>query len=1154
MEDLLGPEEDDASSGGHPLDEGGAEGSGEKAAEGSAAPRGPEAQGSMLPSAVTPDEDMTARPGGGAASPPAAAGAYVSPAAGEALAPGQAVEARYGEGFFDAEVVGPGASAGLVRVRYGCDGSEAELAHEDVRPKPPATEGPAADAPEAAASDAAAEGVAAAPAAALPAAAAGAYVGGAAPAAAQEAAAPEAESSWTAAAPEPAAAWGADAAASSWAEAGAGAAEAAAGAPSGSSFEAGQAVKAKFGNSHFEATVVSVGEGTVKVTYKYDGSEAELPVADVLPAEEAAAEAAPAAAEVAEEEPPGAVSVDVGWQATEYLLADGGWRAQLIEGLAGAKVKAEESGNVKLWPGGEDGGEASVARARCLLNAVKAAKAGEDAEGLAPPEGADDGLPRSAFTVPKAAREVLFGALIKLMDDNRVIAGIAAKPAQEPAAEDVASATVELAAGQKVEAKFGNSFFSAEVVEVGEENVKVKYDYDGSEVDVPKAEVRPKPPDAAPSAQASGELAAGDVVEAKFGNSFFEAEVVEVTDSGVKVKYKYDGSETELPKDDVKAKDKPKQIETELLHVVGEARARANFRVNVYRVLVHKGAMTPDFFVGLTDDPGDAPGVGFRVVTNVGRCVGPQGKMKKKLMSVTRTLIEYPGTKDWDGAKYAVFAGSGEERTQLAFLLEVVQSLERGSVTKIPECFGPATLYILRCPDQAMGALLGTKRGVLNQLEEELEFLSITMPEGYGNPGAETAVDFEPAVDLKVQAHYSGKWHDATVVEVLTPAEGETSGAVKIRWGYDGSEAEVARSDLRPIAEGEALAARERADKLATFKVQAIFANDEKMKPAIARLMAIVEESCPGTYIAQDGGTADVALSEEQVALLTADMAKRAEEKKWDDKGSGNSWDKDKGDQKWEGDKWAAKKEEKSWGDKKDAGWAKKDEKSWGDKKEDSWSKKDDKSWGDKKEDKWAKKDDKAWGSDKAWDKKEEPAWGGDKKTWGGGDSGAWGSQEQPAAQQAGGWDAAQDQKRGWEAQGADYGGADKRPRYEQPAYGAYPGQEQPQQQVVAQPQVMMAPQEVFAQQMQPQMQAMQSVGPCDTYARMLQYGIPSTVEEWTEHQGFFFEGHPPLPPGWIRVWSKSRNREYYVRLADNRSMFEWNEMLEAAGMRPIPQ
>ena len=52
-----------------------------------------------------------------------------------------------------------------------------------------------------------------------------------------------------------------------------------------------------------------------------------------------------------------------------------------------------------------------------------------------------------------------------------------------------------------------------------------------------------------------------------------------------------------------------------------------------------------------------------------------------------------------------------------------------------------------------------------------------------------------------------------------------------------------------------------------------------------------------------------------------------------------------------------------------------------------------------------------------------------------------------------------------------------------------------------------------------------------ETYRRLHHDGFPETLRGWRDEQHILFEGYPPLPHGWIRAWSRSVNRPYYVYL-----------------------
>jgi len=53
----------------------------------------------------------------------------------------------------------------------------------------------------------------------------------------------------------------------------------------------------------------------------------------------------------------------------------------------------------------------------------------------------------------------------------------------------------------------------------------------------------------------------------------------------------------------------------------------------------------------------------------------------------------------------------------------------------------------------------------------------------------------------------------------------------------------------------------------------------------------------------------------------------------------------------------------------------------------------------------------------------------------------------------------------------------------------------------------------------------------------------PNSINQWGSLQNKIWEGHAKLPPGWIRVWSKSQDSEYYLRLKDMKTTFNFDEM-----------
>ncbi|CAE7795960.1 yjiA [Symbiodinium sp. CCMP2592] len=99
----------------------------------------------------------------------------------------------------------------------------------------------------------------------------------------------------------------------------------------------------------------------------------------------------------------------------------------------------------------------------------------------------------------------------------------------QKAAQD-AQEVVEFSAGDKVEAKYGSSFYDAEVLSMSMEDGKVKlkwlkWSHDGSEAELDASEVKLKPDSQEKEAAPPAELKEGDKVEATYGDSFHDAEV-----------------------------------------------------------------------------------------------------------------------------------------------------------------------------------------------------------------------------------------------------------------------------------------------------------------------------------------------------------------------------------------------------------------------------------------------------------------------------------------------------------------------------------------------------------------------------------------------------------------------------------------------------
>mmetsp|Transcript_83439 Transcript_83439/g.202332 ORF Transcript_83439/g.202332 Transcript_83439/m.202332 type:complete len:786 (+) Transcript_83439:684-3041(+) len=665
----------------------------------------------------------------------------------------------------------------------------------------------------------------------------------------------------------------------------------------------------------------------------------------------------------------------------------------------------------------------------------------------------------------------------------------------------------ELEPGVAVEAKYGSSFFAAEILEVKKDTVKVRYDYDKSETEIPRSSVKIK--------GGAGALSAGQAVEAKFGNSFFEAEVVECGSETVKVKYKYDGSEADLPVADVKAKVAPPPIETELLRIFGEDRSRAVAAMEVYKtsVGVNSGLEASTVFAGKESDPLSVAGVSFVELTAPARVIGYKGAVKQKIERATSARIEVVGDKL--AQQFALVAGLAEERSAAVPVIEMVQTAVSTGTMDLPDVLLPSISRVLM-PEASKFTAMGKARATMNQLEEEMGVISFwattVVPEA-SDPSAYLE-DAPIEQGNSVEAKFGNSFFDAEVMQVVD------DDTFIVKYAYDSSEAELGRAEIRRKLEGEALAAQQRRQRLAELATLAVVGPPAARRNAEVRVMAIVEAEAPGTFVPPGGGEAQVPLAPEDAAAVAEEVRQLEEKKRQEEQ----AWHEDKWEKKWdEGNKWEDDKkreQDSKWEQAK--GWG--EEKKWGG---------DDKKWDSG--DKWGG-DDKKWSSDDKWSGN-DTKWGEDKK-WGGDDK--WGQ-----------WPDDKGAKRGWEGGAGD----GKRQRTEQlppqqaSAAGSFaapqPGQ-QPQMQEPSLQQPQIPPQFQIQQFQQTAVDPRLRLQQC-----ALQGIVPTDIESWAQVQELIFQGHPPLPPGWIRVWSRSQDREYYVRTVDLYSVFDIGSVLASVSQLP---
>ena len=55
---------------------------------------------------------------------------------------------------------------------------------------------------------------------------------------------------------------------------------------------------------------------------------------------------------------------------------------------------------------------------------------------------------------------------------------------------------------------------------------------------------------------------------------------------------------------------------------------------------------------------------------------------------------------------------------------------------------------------------------------------------------------------------------------------------------------------------------------------------------------------------------------------------------------------------------------------------------------------------------------------------------------------------------------------------------------------------------------------------------------------------LPQTIDQWAEVQSIVGDGHPTLPPNWIRIWSRSKAKEYYYNRTTQQSTFQIRQVM----------
>lgn len=190
------------------------------------------------------------------------------------------------------------------------------------------------------------------------------------------------------------------------------------------------------------------------------------------------------------------------------------------------------------------------------------------------------------------------------------------------------------------------------------------------------------------------------------------------------------------------------------------------------------------------------------------------------------------------------------------------------------------------------------------------------------------------------------------------------------------------------------------------------------------------------------------------------------------------------------------------------------------------------KKWEDQSKSSWG--EEQKWGEENKWGSNDK--WGSEAQTWGGGSDApssgdAWGAQGNSWAGEQGkrDWETA---STSWGNDGGAYDMQGKRQRQDEPAQASWPAYPEP---AASNPYIDPNP---YIAQPAPQLIPSE---PRQILQQLAKW--PENIANWAEVQDVVWAGHPRLPEGWLRVWSRSQDREYYVRRVDMFNTFDISEV-----------
>lgn len=538
------------------------------------------------------------------------------------------------------------------------------------------------------------------------------------------------------------------------------------------------------------------------------------------------------------------VEVDLCEDDAEWLKELDGKRLRLLERVARASATISDEPRKVRFELQEGGPEDGAAWAEHCLKAGLAMKEGETLDVQALPEATAGWTPPvKVLKIPKdEAKNFVLGkggARLKEISDQL---GVFALFVEEVGPVE----PFVLKKGGLVEAKYegGERWFEAEVKEIGEEKVTVRWTYDD---DVPNGEVSKADIRALPKAKKEtreAPLEVGDLIEAKFGGKerMFEAKVIKIDGDKLTVKWTYDDDvpEEKIDKEGIKRLPKP-SIAT--LRIYGYNRGLLEAELKILQCVEGK---VPGFAKANSSPcPEDSEDVGLVIVPlfNDGemkaKCVGSKGSMRKKIVAASRGALEYLGNDCY-------IVGTLSERRRTAAIVELVQKQPNGEIEEIPKVLADMCTKI-SVAGYSSSAVMGAKRVNMNRVEEESETVSFwvtTVAEEEKDEEMKEESKLEPVVGEIYEARFShpkgDRWFEA---KVLKEIKGDKETLYQMEWQYDPDEqkSELIAADLRKVGS----APKNTGKPAATDKTLAIFGPEAGRKMAEEKVKALIDGKDP---------------------------------------------------------------------------------------------------------------------------------------------------------------------------------------------------------------------------------------------------------------------------------------------------------------------